>query len=131
MLNPWRLNKFSTRSDAIHLCTDREVAKFLPEEPHGKSNPPPKIAAIYPAHSFRRIAAQNGQSTIHGSSKSLESYVPAKTPPILARIVIPGKKKVRRAIHRNLRHLGVTHATIFPDLGGLATAIKHEWVDYN
>jgi hypothetical protein len=50
---------------------------------------------------------------------------------MLARIVIPGDKEVREVIHRDLRHLGITHATVFPDLDGLAKAIKNEWIDYN
>src|SRR5262245_43761629 len=113
MLDPWRLNKDSLHVDEVCLCTEKKVRKYL-AKPHDPWTPPRKPAAIYPAHNFRRIAAQCGFFTIHGTAKPLEKNVTAHTTPMLARIAIPAKRA--GTIRKDLRHAGITDATIFPDL---------------
>jgi len=73
------------------------------------------IGKFIPAHITRRITAQAGVFTIHPdptkefTSKALTKLVIAKT--------------ARRAIKKTLNSYGVNHATLFPDLDGLASHI--------
>jgi hypothetical protein len=127
-LIPGDLTCIALGMDEICLCTDPEVRKYL-RRPHKRWSAPARPAAVYPARRFKRIAAQCGFFTIHGNYQPLEKAVPKKELPMLSRIVIPAK--ALPDIRRDLRHLGITHGTIFPDLDGLAKAVRREWIDDN
>lgn len=70
------------------------------------------VQFFYPAHVTRRITAQRGLFTVHPNP--LKAYdAPSKR-----QIVIPGRLKSEFRI--KLDSLGFNHATMFPDIDGLA-----------
>lgn len=83
-----------------------------------------KVAAVRPKRSSRRIIAQRGFFTIHGTEKeALDKQIPPddKTH-ILYCISIDGQSKKR--ILKQLFISGVTHAVLFPEIAGLCEEIK-------
>jgi hypothetical protein len=72
--------------------------------------------AIHPTDIHPRMSAQRSCFTIHGKKKQcMNELVP---PHILKRYKID--KNARQGMLKELRILGISHATIFPDLDGLA-----------
>jgi hypothetical protein len=69
-----------------------------------------------------RITAQDGWFTIHSYDARAERFVPLDEHPDFAgrltRIVVPGDRFA--TIRRELARVGVSVATIFPDLDGIA-----------
>lgn len=70
------------------------------------------VQFFYPAHVTRRITAQRGLFTVHPNP--LRAY----DPPDKRQIIIPGFLKNEFRI--KLDSLGFNHATMFPDIDGLA-----------
>ena len=76
--------------------------------------------AIHPANIHNRMSAQKSCFTIHGSDKrSLALQVDST---VLRKYEIEGKALAD--MRKDLRMLGVTHASVFPDLDGLARDLK-------
>jgi hypothetical protein len=75
-----------------------------------------------PRHVMPRITAQDGWFTIHSYDARAERFVPLDEHPDfvgrLTRIVVPGDRFA--TIRRELARVGVSVATIFPDLDGIA-----------
>jgi hypothetical protein len=75
-----------------------------------------------PRHVMPRITAQDGWFTIHSYDARAERFVPLDEHPDFAgrltRIVVPGDRFA--TIRRELARVGVSVATIFPDLDGIA-----------
>lgn len=81
--------------------------------------------AVYPPHMHPRITAQRSCFTIHGLNQgSIQTLVAAlgNRSPLLAKIVIPST--CRDDLLRSLRMLGVSHATMYPDLDHLADELE-------
>ena len=76
------------------------------------------IVAFFPSHATKRVTAQSGMFTIHPTKcMNLESDS-------IKKIVIPASRK--KYFLEKLVKYGVHHATIFPDLDGLSSYIKHQ-----
>lgn len=76
--------------------------------------------AIHPANIHNRMSAQKSCFTIHGSDKrSLALQVDST---VLRKYEIEGNALIE--MRKDLRMLGVTHASVFPDLDGLARDLK-------
>jgi hypothetical protein len=84
-----------------------------------------------PYHIDRRIAAQSGWFSVHRYSEGRRRFVPLdqnrQYKKGLAKHVIPRNAIV--SIRRELRLMGVTHATMFPDLSGLCASIQAEFLE--
>ncbi|MGL6619025.1 hypothetical protein ACSZN6_16790, partial [Aeromonas hydrophila] len=86
-------------------------------------------AAIYGIHNSPRIVAQRGSFTIQGNNLTpLDIIFTGATdwdPKTLRKIIIP-KDKID-GILKMLICMGITDATIYPDLNGLALEIKRNF----
>ena len=86
-------------------------------------------SAIYPSTIHARIAAQKGCFTLHGSdTRDFESIFdgePLIDSERLLKYRIPKEKVLE--IYQNVWDLGITYATLFPDLDGLAEDLKYSF----
>jgi len=84
-----------------------------------------------PFHLDRRIVAQSGWFSIHRYAQVKDRFLPLeqhrKFGKALKRFVVPCDRF--DALRRELRLLGVSHASMFPDLGGLGADIQAEFID--
>jgi hypothetical protein len=80
--------------------------------------PVPDVGQVAPNHITPRITAQSGLFTIHP-----DPYVALDSSSI-TKLVIPleSREDVRKELHR----LGINHASVFPDLDGIARHIAWE-----
>lgn len=102
-------------SDAAVFIYD--IGKFKKEEEIEPSKLK-SIVAFFPSHATKRVTAQSGMFTIHPTKcMNLESDS-------IKKIVIPASRK--KYFLEKLVKYGVHHATIFPDLDGLSSYIKHQ-----
>jgi len=124
VLNPWKLNyEVAKIGELIPISTNPLVGGYL-AQPWDKTPLPGPPVAIQPPHNSRRIAAQKGMFTMHGSNQSgLESFPAIRDH--LALIVIPGK--ARGSMRNELARAGVTESSLFPELAGLCKEIRDAW----
>jgi hypothetical protein len=123
MLDPWAINtKIANIGKRIFGAEDRELQPYLPME---FGAPLPKLpVALQAPYSSRRIAAQKGCFTLHGSEKTPLSEFPQLSSR-LYKIVI-ARSSIER-IQRALQIAGVTQSTVFQDLTNLATELLRYW----
>ena len=81
---------------------------------------PQKPIAVHPTSIHPRITAQKGCFTIHG--RNHDSLSKQVGPRILRRYAVNTRKF--GDIRKQLRMLGITHSTIYPDLDGLAKDLE-------
>jgi hypothetical protein len=135
MLNPFALNKVAVGDDSdmleynIYPLTWYDPKKYDPKakanigvenikgawesDTRGVEFP----VAVDPTNVHPRIPAQRSRFTVHGKRKeSLVGLVSGKD--IVKKYVVDGRK--RREMLDELRVLGVSRATLFPELDGLA-----------
>jgi hypothetical protein len=79
-----------------------------------------KPIAVHPTSIHQRILAQKSCFTIHGRNQ--ESLSKQVGPRVLRRYVVNAQKF--SAIRAQLRMLGITYSTVFPDLDGLAKDLE-------
>jgi hypothetical protein len=127
VLDPWALNeKIAHKRDFLFSASDRGVQSYL-HEPFSKKNLPTGPIALEAAFDSKRIAAQRGCFTLHGRTrKALDKYSALK--PRLEKIEV-ARKKVGD-IREQLRVLGITETSVFPELSGLTREIKDYWTYY-
>lgn len=125
-LDPIALNQRANVNFAYELelpsFRDKVLENYLPSrvDPKSPMNP---IAAIGP-RSTKRMAAQIGTFTVnHVEHKPLESLHDGKH---VWRYVIPGASKAR--IREELRRLGYSSMSIFPDVDEVAALIHKEYL---
>lgn len=126
VLDPWALNEWSCGcSDLVitGLKPDPTARKYL--GPLYKSTRlPDRPIAIVPPYNSQRITAQRGAFTVHGrSKKDLDAQFKSR----LAKLTIPRDLVV--STRRQLRTLGISEFTLFPDLDGLCRDIRAMEVD--
>jgi len=139
-LYPPALNALSGIQDVPQA--EHSVRRFLAGSPQ-HSNPetfasslgldslPVNPIAIAPTLTFPRMVAQRSVFTIHPppqSGHTIDTLLPSKK--ALVRYIIPAN--VKGHLLHDLRLLGVTRATLFPDLDSLSSSIidEHNWVGY-
>ncbi len=124
VLDPWSLNQQIARKGFLYSATDRGVQGYL-REPFSNRGLPRNPIALEAAFNSTRIAAQRGCFTLHGSTrKALDRYAALKARLLkieIARIRVP-------EIREQLRVLGITETSVFPDLSGLCTELKDYWL---
>lgn len=123
VLDPWSLNKWSSDSSDLVLTggalrTDAIAKKYL-KAPYTTIRLPAKPIAVVPPFNSPRITVQRGCFTVHGSKRSpLDDQFHGH----LAKIIIPKAQIIE--MRRQLRSLGVSEFTLFPDLDGLSRDIR-------
>jgi hypothetical protein len=126
VIDPWALNGWSTGSPDLIMTggnPDPIGAKYL-RPVYKKLRMPSKPIAIIPPYNSQRITAQRSAFTVHGSSRrDLDSQFKAH----LARITIPSAVVLQ--MRRQLRSLGISEFSLFPDLDGLSRDIRAMEVD--
>jgi hypothetical protein len=131
-MHPWNLNQakesFGQKS-VPHLSEKIDNDYWYPMDtlasaPSGPSTVAKKLPmALRPAHTTKRIVAQRGQFTIHGSETDGLDQIPSSRANIrLQKIDISGSRKL--AILQELYKTGVSRYSLFPDLDGLSREIR-------
>lgn len=128
-LDPFALNRLVIGWRTIALPSWKEVKPWLPTDPAATVQPRYPIA-IDPTHVDLRLAVQRSHFTLFGRAKDgLERLARRRGKKLrLARIVISGKKRVRRVVTQ-LEACGIRETSVFPDLEGLSREITDEWRD--
>ena len=124
ILNPLCLNRDVARlGESVLLTSDPRLRGYLgPALGDVRERTPP--VAIQPPHKSRRLTAQKGTFTLHGSDgRSIADYNELRGH--LVRIDIDAKKK--RDIKEELAAAGVTETTVFPELAGLCRELVEYW----
>ena len=82
--------------------------------------------AITPTYIHPRMAVQKSRFTIHGKKKeSINELVNGSN--ILVKLKINREQKIIEILLEDLRLLGVSYSSLFPDLDGLAKELKTLW----
>lgn len=129
MLNPLELNRISigravfpaSYDDAVWSCFRSAYSeKHLPYKDYP--------IAILPKHFHTRMAAQRSCFTIHGAkSLSFEKmFIDTLVENGFLRKYVIDQSSNKRIL-KELGLLGIKHATVFPDLDGLAVELKMEF----
>jgi hypothetical protein len=120
LVSPGNLNEQSI-GQLIPFAADERVGPLVSAAFSGKTNADNQhsIAVLAP-RTDRRMAAQLGNYTIHGSRAPLEQHPAADQ--FLARILIPSTSQDR--IRADLSVSGMRRSSLFPDLSNLATEIS-------
>jgi len=120
----WTVNPFVGLYFAVEKDHKVECAVYMlhmpniPADAPTVSQGPFEIKEVYlftPPHVTRRITAQSGLFTIHPRPNI--SYSNS-----LIKFIIPATSRVQ--IRRELRTLGITRASLFPDLDGVSESIN-------
>jgi len=109
-IDPWE-------SETMHHFSEPFRGSYSRNRPFWPENPDDAILAIKPIELDARVASQKSRFTIHGRTDPLENHPLA--PEILRQIRICGGKK-RYRFQEDLRSLGISRMTIFPDLDNLS-----------
>lgn len=122
VLDPYRLNKSTTRDEAIwHPQTDfpHNYHHYFIADPKKKF--PGAAIAILPNKASPRVLSQRAVFTIH---RSPDEPLNSVCRPALTKIVLP--KRALEGAKDFLRLAGVNEFTLFPDLDGLAQWLQTE-----
>lgn len=124
VLNPWETNRcLADLGDIICVSADKRMKRYLPA-PWEADNLPEKPAALQAQLNSKRITAQRGVFTIHGSSrKGLEEF--QKLGDSLVKVEINYMEAAIMFDH--LVMAGITDSVLFPDLEGLCRELKRYW----
>lgn len=125
VLDPYGLNKVLSPllSDELVFPFDELAGKYLPKLYEGKALPRPPVA-LYPVRASRRLLAQRGTFTVHGSDrKSLDQY--RKLKGFLVRIRIGGS--AIDSLKDELYQAGITEAMLFPELDHLCRELTERF----
>ncbi|MCH9648663.1 MAG: FRG domain-containing protein [Deltaproteobacteria bacterium] len=130
ILHPLELNKLVF---GIHRFPQSDEAVFIErcDLAYGKDAAAGEPIAILPNHVHPRMKSQKGCFNLHGSdSRCFEKL------PISRKLVKKGfflkitvKRKSAPEILQELRWIGITHCSLFPDHDGLATELKRIFLD--
>jgi hypothetical protein len=123
VLDPVQLNRLNSRlegyGDAISVLatSDDAIGPWAPGTEDTRFAPWP--IAVYGTHNSPRIVAQQGTFTVAGKNDKSLDEAPAVTQHdgILEKIVIDMDHP---SLMKELKVLGITHGTVFPDLAGLS-----------
>jgi hypothetical protein len=83
--------------------------------------------AIDPPHVARRLAVQKGRFTIHGNQPDGLEALKAKRKEKARLVKINIARKEMDQIRDDLDTIGITEATLFPDLAALGKEITRKW----
>lgn len=127
ILDPIELNKLSNIVNLPASDMEPVIQSYKIAFSANPKNPPKYPIAVSPTHVHKRMAVQRGCFTIHGSDK--RSFVeqfkqhPFSDDGRLVKLLIPAT--ARGPLRKELTILGIKHATLFPDLDGLAKELAN------
>lgn len=127
MLDPHSLEgpaqQQSKPEDEIYRYDSQEIDKYLPDD-RWDLKLPEKPVAFMPLNNSRRITAQRGMFTIHGTdNRPLEKMIDDKGNPRLVKFVIP--KLMISEVNCSLRVAGITDVVAIPELPSLCLDMCH------
>lgn len=112
----------------VLMPEDIAVQGYRPGNPDWEATLDTLPVAMHGTHNSARIVAQKGTFFVFGQGiDDLQSaYVNSGfSDGLVKRIVIPRVQV--RSVQESLHSIGVTHATVFPDLEHIALDLKHEF----
>lgn len=123
-LDPIALNKISGHNRAYELDIlafgiDRALNDYLPEHINERVSRLGPVAAIGPRNSARMVAQSGTFTVIHAEPIAIEDVGDGSH---IWRLIIP--KEAKSEIRNELRLLGVTEHSLFPDLDRVAALAK-------
>lgn len=129
VLNPNSLNNYSSGLYCIYFTdpktrdTDDEIVdEYLPTFKKPRELP----IAIVPPYVNERMSSQKSCFTVHGKNKQgFEKIYNNNKGFQLAQLIIDPSKA--QSIKNELFKMGITEATLFPDLEGLARELRHKF----
>jgi hypothetical protein len=126
MLDPWWLNEHTGGFDnEILWSNDPRVLNYLPVPFARGVVIPDKPIAIEAPYTSRRIAAQRGAFTLHGSArKPLEKH--PELAKRLVKIIVP-RGNINN-MKNALRSAGIRETLVFPELPGLCRELLDHWL---
>lgn len=128
ILDPLKLNKLTLDKEIFYFPKEN-YEDFIGYEKSFYEN----SLAVYPLRNSTRISTQQGMFTMQGTTaipleEEDEGQLFEKN--ILKKITL--SKSVRKDIELYLKHSGITHYTVYPDLDGLAKSVNdHGYVRRN
>ncbi len=124
MLDPYFLNKkIGFRDNYIRFIDDNDLEKFLPVV-YGDRRLPNKIVPLGAGYLTKRIAAQKGAFTIHGSRPTPLEGIPA----IQQRLIkIHINWDDKKQIQKELFIAGIAETTVYPELSALSKDLIYYW----
>ena len=117
ILDPWWLNGQVIRRRSVVFTDWEEAVPYLPEL-FGSALRKRWPLAIDPPHIARRLAVQRSRFTVHGTDPDGLMKLGKRGRGRLLRVVIPKKDVIQMRV--DLYTCGISDATLFPDLEGLA-----------
>lgn len=129
VLCPYNLNYIVTKDDSI-FYTDKttrdEDDKVIDNYISDRTKLPDYPIAIYPPHVDKRLSVQKSCFTVHGKIKhGFETLYKKHDKFKLVQLKFDGSKAVD--LRNALIDAGITEATLFPDLEGLARELMYEF----
>jgi FRG domain len=136
VLNPYKFNEVfhGTRDiwDPILLNFYRDYYEegesyqdLMLYENNGKIFPWDKPVGLYPIRKADRLTTQNGYFTIHGNDSRPIDMIIGNRSNLLIKVPIP-KDAIPSALDF-LRHAGINHFSLFPDLDGLSRYLNQKY----
>lgn len=129
VLDPWDLNYASQRIKTVPTMTHSRLRGYVPAEDGEevvREIEAEKPLALRAVRGTRRIIAQSGTFTIHGSGRGgIETLAGTRPKVELCRIRIDGGCKLK--LLQELYFAGVSHAVLFPDLDGLSRDVAFRY----
>jgi hypothetical protein len=122
MLNPFELNKIFHEKTVTFQYVDDLVRDYLPPvwQPVIRDKP----VAIRPAYKSKRIAAQKGVFTVHGTDQKPLEEIPELSN-CLKKLTINFDEL--EYIKAELQMGGITESSLVPELSGLAAELRAYW----
>jgi hypothetical protein len=130
VLNPHGLNEYTSKLYAIYFTDsitrdsddNQIVDKYLPES----NDLPTWPIALNPPFVDERMSSQKSCFTVHGKNmEGFESIYKLNNKIQLFQLTIELSKA--ESIRDELHHMGITEATLFPDLDGLARELRQKF----
>jgi FRG domain len=123
MLDPWAVARSAGLGDLIFDHLNPRSAAHLPPV-WGNEPLPDYPITMQPSFNSRRITAQRGMFTIHGSSRK-----PLESDPSLAgcltKIIV--RRGAKDRLREQLSTAGISECTVFPELSGLCRELLNTW----
>lgn len=122
ILDPLKLNKITLGNESFYLPKESYESFFTFKTPYYKNS-----LAVYPLRNSDRIIAQQGMFTMQGIAGvplEEENHGELFNEKVLKKITL--SKKVQNDIKLYLKHSGISHYSVFPDLDRLADSINEE-----
>jgi hypothetical protein len=123
-LDPVALNRLaghhrSFAHDILAFGIDNQLDEYLPDKVNARVTKLNPVAAIGPRNSARMVAQAGTFTVIHAENVAIEAIPPATH---VWRFTVPANAKAD--IREELRLIGITEYSLFPDLDRVALLVK-------